>query len=577
MMSDTLTPAFANGRTAYDLRQTLAQLNAINACLADSGGSPDWQELLRLVAALAHVEAAAFFLGETDRARLLATWNSPDPGTPCPDFSELHEIAYDAYPVLAGTLRMGMVVGRDLMDLPSAEYGLFGRCGFSGLVTLPLIAGHALVGFIALLSMRTGLELEPETLTAINAASRALALALGQNALRVERDTLRERMEALTLTGAAVAVEFTPEGSVVGMWGSVEPRRLLCRGNPDESILGDALAPEFQRVLLLAGPRALAVAAGADTEFSMRDGPRERTFSVKLIAIPCTRRPGRRNIMALVREITAARHGDEALSALTSQLDLVAEAVLLLAPDGTLLRANPAWRALLPDHAHAARFSDCVHPGDRALLAGIIGALTTSVRSAETTHLRLGGPGAWLSARVRFRTNRSTQGYVETISAILDAPTTPATAGFAPCGNSEAAVREAIRQCVARARRNRGAALVAFGRIEGVERIRGTLGPRSAQTLADSVARRLRDALRGADAVILCGDSEFALAAGDLARERAAAPLTRRLITAVRLPIPLDGVDVAPEVRFGFASYPDDAEDPEGLLSAARGRVFEAG
>ena len=557
-------------------RAALGYLNTLNACLAEGGASPNWPEALRAVSALAGSEAAALFLAEDDiRIRLAARWH--DGHGPCPDFSDLRDLRLDAYPVLAGTLRMGMLVARDLIELPSAEYGLFARCGFTSMTTLPLLAARGtLLGFVALLSSRAGRALAPEEVMAINTAGRAIALALAHRSLTADLITARERADLLAVCSASLAMELTPEGSIIGVWGDSEPRRLLYLAPTEGGAIDTAVAPELRRILLLAAPRALAVAAGADAEFSLSDGRRERSFTAHLVAVPCTRRPGRRNVMALIRETTGAREQDATQASLISQLDLVSEPALTLAPDGRILRANPAWRAFA-GAGEAASLTDCVPAGDRPLLVGMLASLMANPRAAETTHARFAAADGWLPARVQLRANRSSEGYARFVSVVIHPHARPSS-DAAPNSAvvAESTVREAIRQSIARARRNQTAAVIGYGRIEGLQRIAGTLGMRAARDLAGTVFRRLRDTLRGADTLANCTEEEFALVASDLAGGGATNALMRRLRGVLETAVVLDGVEVPPQVRLGFAVYPEDADDPEGLLSSARRRLFES-
>ena len=108
--------------------------------------------------------------------------------------------------------------------------------------------------------------------------------------------------------------------------------------------------------------------------------------------------------------------------------------------------------------------------------------------------------------------------------------------------------------------------------IPRIDRIKASMGFGAGDTLAMALAARLREACADTEIVAQLGDSEFVLML-ESAPDSAHATIRQRAEMLLRLleaPIRLGVTDVFPQCVIGIASFPADAQRPDGLLEAAQ-------
>jgi diguanylate cyclase (GGDEF)-like protein len=135
---------------------------------------------------------------------------------------------------------------------------------------------------------------------------------------------------------------------------------------------------------------------------------------------------------------------------------------------------------------------------------------------------------------------------------------------------------EWLGYAIAHARREVRHVGLLFVEIEGVKAVQELHGDADADALLIEIARRFRETAREGDLLARIGPCEFALAIPDVTDPREAAPLAQRLRDALADPARPPLADTPIGVSVGVAFYPDDAEDPAGVIAAADAAMVTA-
>jgi diguanylate cyclase (GGDEF)-like protein/PAS domain S-box-containing protein len=128
--------------------------------------------------------------------------------------------------------------------------------------------------------------------------------------------------------------------------------------------------------------------------------------------------------------------------------------------------------------------------------------------------------------------------------------------------------QDRVRQVILGAEREGGGVAVLVMDLDRFKEINDTLGHASGDRLLVEAARRLRTTLRGADSIARLGGDEFAILLHDGSPGGVAAA-ARRIHGAFAAPFSLDGLPLQIEASIGAATYPEHADDVEGLIQRA--------
>jgi diguanylate cyclase (GGDEF)-like protein len=127
-----------------------------------------------------------------------------------------------------------------------------------------------------------------------------------------------------------------------------------------------------------------------------------------------------------------------------------------------------------------------------------------------------------------------------------------------------------------RARRTNSIVAVLFLDLDRFKVVNDSLGHAAGDLLLQTVAERIRSAVRGEDYVTrLCCD-EFAVLCTDVGTPDDSVMVAERIIAAVKRPIFLDGQEVFVTTSLGISLFPADATQPEGLLTNADAAMYRA-
>ncbi|MEO8562081.1 MAG: EAL domain-containing protein [bacterium] len=127
-----------------------------------------------------------------------------------------------------------------------------------------------------------------------------------------------------------------------------------------------------------------------------------------------------------------------------------------------------------------------------------------------------------------------------------------------------------------RARRTKGTVAVLFLDLDRFKIVNDSLGHAAGDLLLQTVAERIRSAVRGEDSVTRLGGDEFAVLCTEIASPDDAVFVAERIIAAVKRPIHLEGQEVFVTTSLGISLFPADATEPEALLKNADAAMYRA-
>jgi diguanylate cyclase (GGDEF)-like protein len=124
-------------------------------------------------------------------------------------------------------------------------------------------------------------------------------------------------------------------------------------------------------------------------------------------------------------------------------------------------------------------------------------------------------------------------------------------------------------------RANRQAALLMFD-LDRFKAVNESMGHGAGDALLRHVGKRLAANLREGDTVARLSGDEFAVALSDVARPEDVAPVARKLLAAIKVPLQLNGCEVRTSASLGISLYPRDGDNAESLLQNADAAMYSA-
>jgi len=135
---------------------------------------------------------------------------------------------------------------------------------------------------------------------------------------------------------------------------------------------------------------------------------------------------------------------------------------------------------------------------------------------------------------------------------------------------------EWLGYAIAHARREVRHVGLLFIDVDGLKTVDELHGRDVADALLVEIARRFRETAREGDVLARIGANEFALAIPDVGDPREVAPLAQRLRDSLTDPARPPLADTPIGASVGVAFYPDDADDPAGVMAAADAAMYAA-
>jgi diguanylate cyclase (GGDEF)-like protein len=127
-----------------------------------------------------------------------------------------------------------------------------------------------------------------------------------------------------------------------------------------------------------------------------------------------------------------------------------------------------------------------------------------------------------------------------------------------------------------RAKRTKTMVAVLFLDLDRFKVVNDSLGHAAGDLLLQTVAERIRSAVRGEDSVTRLGGDEFAVMCTDVRTTDDAEFVAERIIAALKRPIHLEGQEVFVTTSLGISLFPADATQPEALLKNADAAMYRA-
>lgn len=570
-------------------RRYLVVLGRVTNLLLEDEGEDSWEEVLQLLAAAARTSHCALYLnqpGEEGRlqAKLRAFWSSS------PDASRrLQSLDYEDHALLNDTLHIGMVLTKNMAELPTPEFSLFRGLRIASVTCIPLLVGGEMSGFLAFFSQREKhdwLPMEIDILcVAANNFSAMLARQRMEHSLRASESRLR------VLVGATedIVIEFDAGGGIHNVWS--DHSLLPSTSDPGES-LSSALPADMARALLSAAPHVLASGKSAVVDFALEDALGDQYFTGRLQTVPAENGQGV-HLVALIRDVTVQIQAEARRQTMLDTLDLLEEAIIDMTPDGKLTNVSAGWEKLRGGEKsgrvlHEQSLLQFVHPEDQGELTATLGKLEAMPQGpGNILRFRLSRQnGEYLWVEARLLAHRSPQGHVTCMRGILRDVTASyleqkritQLALHDPLTNlpNRLLLHDHLQQAIIRAQRNGSKVALGFIDLDRFKQINDTLGHQAGDLVLLALSQRLQGALREMDTLCRWGGDEFVALLPDVTLEEDVRHIATRLMEAGRQAVEVEGNEVLPTLSIGFAVYPDDAISAETLMTSADHTMFHA-
>ncbi|AMC35625.1 bifunctional diguanylate cyclase/phosphodiesterase [Janthinobacterium sp. B9-8] len=576
-------------RSELGLLQTYFEaFDSMVAALLDTGRE-GMLDALHILAEASKSSAACFYLNTPDNqaAHLVSAWRDPD--TRLADFTPdpCRSLDYSAYPLLADTLAVGMVLSKSLLELPLAEQMLMAQIGVRQLLCIPLLEKGEPFGFLCFLN-DTEVQRSRSELRLLAMLSNHVAQALVKQRVEQELMCNQQRLRALVGVLQDMVFECNQQGVIISVWSGHPdlPSAEMLQGRAIISVLPYELASELVHYL----PRILKNKESAQFNCTVQtpNGPVYLLIRLQPVQAP----NGQNHAVALVHDVTVLMLEDAQRKTMLDTLNLLEEAVIDLSPTGELVRTTPAWAKLRAlDLREVA--SDLgqplfawVHPNDGLAM---VEALSKILKTTEpvTQRFRLvqaNGEHMWVEARLI--AHRTPDGLLSAIRGVLRDVTIThlneqhitqlALYDSLTKLPNRLMLDSEIHSAIDRARVENTKVALGFIDLDHFKQINDAFGHQIGDELLVNVARQLAGVLRENDVLARWGGDEFVILMPDLTDLNVMRELADRLRTAARQGVTIDGMETQPTISLGFAVFPDNAESGEELLSAADHTMYHA-
>ena len=136
--------------------------------------------------------------------------------------------------------------------------------------------------------------------------------------------------------------------------------------------------------------------------------------------------------------------------------------------------------------------------------------------------------------------------------------------------------QERLNQAIVQAKRAKTALCVMMLDLDRFKEVNDTLGHHVGDKLLTETARRIVASVRESDTVTRLGGDEFAILLTNLTDPRNAGTVGESIVHAIAEPFEVGGEHVRTSVSIGITTFPEDGQDPEGLLRNADRALYRA-
>jgi diguanylate cyclase (GGDEF)-like protein len=135
---------------------------------------------------------------------------------------------------------------------------------------------------------------------------------------------------------------------------------------------------------------------------------------------------------------------------------------------------------------------------------------------------------------------------------------------------------EMLKKSLARAKRMGKHVGVLYLDLNDFKEVNDTRGHATGDLVLKAFAERLQPALREYDTVARLGGDEFAVIADTLAERKECVIIVERILRLLDEPLHTSDGDFKVSASIGIASYPDDADNYDNLITAADTAMYAA-
>lgn len=304
--------------------------------------------------------------------------------------------------------------------------------------------------------------------------------------------------------------------------------------------------------------------------------------------VPATESVGQR-VMGVIHNATARRRQEERLHQANVVFDTTAEGIIILDSEQRIISVNPAFTMLTQYDAeevtgrtpdiimHPRRYMEHDYPWHN-LRPG------NHAWHGEMVCLRKDGSyfSSWQQISAVYDSFNNTTHYVIALSDISAIRKVEAELNhlayhdtLTELGNRHL-LQERLALELKTAQLNHTRLGLLFIDLDGFKLINDSLGHGVGDQLLKRLAERINGCLQQNDLATRLGGDEFLVLIPYLEHPDELSALANTLLAVLREPVELDHELVAISASIGIAMYPDHAETPENLVSAADSAMYEA-
>ena len=488
---------------------------------------------LEALADVTRASVVSLYLNMPDRsrhARLMAVWRDEACRIAAITPEHLRVLDYRAFPLLADTLTVGMVLNKSLLELPLAEQMWLAQLGARRLLCIPLLDRGEAFGFLCFLDEDERRDRHREELHLLSMLGNHVAQALVR--LRTEDALLANQQRLRALVGATedMVFELMPDASIGQVWSShaALPAPETLFGKPVHGVFPPELANGLAQAL------TAALSTRRTQQITCKVPGPSGTVHLRLRLQPVT--VGDPRVVVLAHDVTDLIRDTAQRKTMLDTLNLLEEAIVDLSPQGDLLHTTPAWARLrgmdarnLGDEIGKSIYAS-IAPEDSARVAVAFDKLASS---AGMTHVRFRllqacGGSLWVEARLIAQ--RDASGVFEGLRGVLRDVTVAhmneqyitqlALYDSLTHLPNRLMLDEQLHQAVERARRDNTKVAIGFLDLDHFKQINDAFGHRMGDQLLCGVAKQLKTALRENDLLARWGGDEFVVLIPRSARYR---------------------------------------------------------
>ena len=557
-------------------RGYLETLGTVAGLLLEESSEQNLTEVLRVLAETTGVSCCSLFLNKLDEcglacAKLHCTSSFSTDVRRLSDYPQLREFQYQSYPLLSDTLHVGMVLSKQIYELPQAEAELFAGQQIHTVLCIPLLVSGEMEGFVGLFSRDTARNWLPLEIKVLCTIANSLALALARKRVEQSLEAGATRLRALVGATEDLVIEYDLMGQILNIWTDNQTFSLGLNSSLAGTSLQQSLPDDMAQAILMATPRVLASGNREVFEFTLSIHEEDRFFMGRLQMLPSETGQAR-NLVALIRDATELMQEEARRQSMLETMNLLEEAIIDLSPEGRLLNFSSAWSKLCDIPAENANkclgtpLSEYIYPDDRAALGELIEQLVSAQKHSDVIRFRLlpiqENP-IWVEARLLAHCSR--QGNVIALRGVLRDIT---SSHLQEQRITQLALHDALtqlpnrilledhlQQAIARAQRNKTKVALGFIDLDHFKHINDTLGHNAGDTVLVTLSQRLQSVLRGIDTLSRWGGDEFVVLLPDVSNEEEIRRVAERLRDVARDSIDLDGMETKITLSIGFAIY----------------------